>query len=320
MKIKNITLEVIKIPLKTPFITALRRVENVEFVRAKVLSDSGVTSFGEAPATKAITGEDLQSISETIQEHKNLFYGVHPTDAIEILHKLSIGSSAKACLDMAFYALENDDIRLSTTLKKIHPKTAITISFNHKDKMLQDAKEAVENGQNILKLKFASDIFASIQITKAIQKQLPKAMILADANQSWSIEDSKIYLDALRGTKIELVEQPLKADNINGMRELKNYSNIPIASDESCFNLDDVKKVVESKSADIINIKLMKCGGVTKAIEILEYCKDKKVPVMFGSMLEGPISIAYACFLADKYKDVVKYVDLDSPLLYKTFK
>jgi len=60
----------------------------------------------------------------------------------------------------------------------------------------------------------------------------------------------------------------------------------------------------------------MKCGGITKAIEILEYCREREIPIMFGSMLEGPLSIGYACFLVDKYADVVKYVDLDSPLLY----
>ncbi|MDQ1245161.1 MAG: L-Ala-D/L-Glu epimerase, partial [Campylobacterota bacterium] len=86
---------------------------------------------------------------------------------------------------------------------------------------------------------------------------------------------------------------------------------------EAAFGLKDVKKVVESKSADMINIKFMKCGGVTKAIEILEYAREKKVTCMLGSMLEGPYSINMALYLAFAYRDVIKYVDLDSPLLYK---
>ena len=84
------------------------------------------------------------------------------------------------------------------------------------------------------------------------------------------------------------------------------------ASDETCFNLDDVKKVVESKSADIINIKLMKCGGITKAIEILKYCREKKVPVMFGSMLEGPISVAAGVHVASAKADIITMLDLDA--------
>ncbi len=67
----------------------------------------------------------------------------------------------------------------------------------------------------------------------------------------------------------------------------------------------------------MINIKLMKCGGITKAKEILEYAKEKNIKCMLGSMLEGPISINSALHLAFEYNDVIKYIDLDSPLLYK---
>ena len=63
----------------------------------------------------------------------------------------------------------------------------------------------------------------------------------------------------------------------------------------------------------------MKCGGLTKAIEILEYAREKRVPCMLGSMLEGPYSINSALHLAIAYRDVIKYVDLDSPLLYKEY-
>ena len=104
------------------------------------------------------------------------------------------------------------------------------------------------------------------------------------------------------------------------MEELKTITNatsIPILADESAFNFEDVKKVVESKSADMINIKLMKCGGLTNAVKILEYARENNIICMLGSMLEGPVSINAALHLAMAYSDVIKYIDLDSPLLYK---
>lgn len=320
MIISKITTQIRKIPLRTPFITALRRVNDVEFVRVSVTNDEGVVSFGEAPATKAVTGEDLDTITNAIESNKELFYGLEPAKAIELLHKLDIGSSAKACLDMAFYTFTDSDMLSKVKVKnEMHSisQTAITISFNEKAKMLYDAKDAINNYHYILKLKLGSNIEHSIDVTKSIQNKLPVAVLLIDANQAWSIEDTKKYIDALNGTKIELIEQPIDANDIDGLKEIKEYSNIPIVADEICFLLNDVKRVVESNSADIINIKLMKCGGITKAIEILEYCREKSVPVMFGSMLEGPISIGYASYLVNKYTDIVKYVDLDSPLLYK---
>ena len=311
MKIKSITWTIEKIPLKTPFVTALRRVENVEFVRVKVESVSGNISCGEAPATKAVTGEDIESITEAIDRCKSKIIACTPHEAIDILHSLDMGSSAKASLDMALYNFINPMDR------ELKTKTAITISLGDVSKMLIDANIAYTKQNNILKLKFSKDIDHAIEVTRKIKNQNPKATILVDANQAWNYEESINYIDAIKDIDIELIEQPVKKDELDDLKKITKYSNIPIVADESCFTLDDVKNVLETKSADIINIKLMKCGGVTKAIEILEYCRYKNVPVMMGSMLEGPTSIAYASSLVDEYEDVVKYVDLDSPLLYK---
>ncbi|WP_373069936.1 dipeptide epimerase [Sulfurimonas sp.] len=310
MIIKNITTSVEKIPLKTPFITSLRRVENVEFVRVKIECENGSISFGEAPATKAITGEDLISIESSINKHKSKFIGLQVHECFEELHSLDIGSSAKASLDMAFYNFINP------MKNQTDKQSAITISLGEVSKMLVDANIACTNQNNILKLKFGSDIEHAIDVTKKIRNQNPEAKLLIDANQAWDYNQSVKYIEAIKDLEIELIEQPVKKDELDDLKNITNYSDIKIVADESCFTIDEVKEIIQNKRADIINIKLMKCGGVTKAIEILECCKSKNVPVMMGSMLEGPTSIEYASSLADTYKDVVKYVDLDSPLLY----
>jgi L-alanine-DL-glutamate epimerase-like enolase superfamily enzyme len=310
MKIKEIKTTIEKIKLKTPFVTSLRRVENVEFVRVYVEADHGVVSIGEAPATKAITGEDLISIQTAVDKNKGKFRGVEVFESFELLDSLNIGSSAKAALDMAFYNL------LNPIKNQTDRKTAITISFGNTKKMLFDANIAVSANNNILKVKFSKDIQHAIEVTKKIKEQNPGAVIYVDANQAWSFEDTMFYIDSIDKQYIELIEQPVQKDDLDSLKAITHYSNIPIVADESCFNIDEVKNIVENHIADVINIKLMKCGGVTKAIEILEYCASKKVPVMMGSMLEGPTSIKYASSLADTYKEVVKYIDLDSPLLY----
>ena len=131
------------------------------------------------------------------------------------------------------------------------------------------------------------------------------------------IEDSLKYIDAIDENQIELIEQPVRAKDLDGLKTITQKSDIPILADESVFTLEDAKKIIESNSADMINIKLMKCGGVTKAIEILEYARENEIECMLGSMLEGPYSINVALHLAMAYEDIIKYVDLDSPLLYK---
>jgi len=311
--ISQITTKVETLALKTPFITALRRVENIEFVRVHVLLNDGKIGIGEAPATFAITGEDIEIILDSISQVKDSFVGLSPTMALEKLHSLSIGSSAKASLDMAFMSL-------IAPFKLLHTqsiKTDITISLNPKEKMLHDARVAFENGMDILKIKLGSDISHAIAVTKELSLRVPNAKLFIDANQAWSLKESLVYVNALKDIKIELIEQPVHADDLEGLKTITEASSIPILADEATFTLSDVKKVMQSRSADMINIKLMKCGGVSRAIEILEYAREKNIVCMLGSMLEGPYSINAALYLAFNYRDVIKYVDLDSPLLYK---
>ena len=324
MKIQSITTQVRYISLKTPFITALRRVENIEFVRVKVSCENGLVAYGEAAATKAITGEDIEIILNSISSVKELFINQSLQESLEILHQeTEIGSSAKAALDMAFISLEaqKNNIPLyeyfgADRLITLH--TDITISLKNVDEMLEDSKSAFNDEMKILKVKLGKDINHAIEVIQKISRELPNAEILVDANQAWSLDDSLEFVNAVKDIKIELIEQPVVADDLDGLKTITNATHIPILADESAFNLKDVKRVVEDKSADMINIKLMKCGGLSNAVKILEYARENKITCMLGSMLEGPVSINAALHLAMAYSDIIKYIDLDSPLLYKT--
>jgi len=326
MKIINIQTEIKKIPLKSPFITALRRVENVEFVRVTLTCKDGTIGIGEAPATKAITGEGIEEILDSIERVKSVLNFLSPSSALEMLHGedgiKNIGSSAKAALDMALHRLiaHSQNLSMLEYLGAKEPlklQTDITISLNDASVMLEEANKAVESGMNILKIKLGSDITHALHVTQNIAKAFPQVKLIIDANQAWSVEDALHYIDALQGVEIELIEQPVIAKDLEGLKRITDYSQIPILADEAVFSLEDAKKVIQSKSADMINIKLMKCGGVSKAIEILEYARANDVKCMLGSMLEGPYSINIALHLAMAYSDVIKYIDLDSPLLYK---
>ena len=322
MKIISIHSELKNIPLKTPFITALRRVENVEFVRVTLVCENGLEAIGEAPATKAITGEGLEDILHSIESIKDKLIGLNPKEALEIVHSSKIGSSAKASLDMAlvlFLAQERKQTLFEYFgANKVNIlQTDITISLKNQSLMLEDSISAVKNKMNILKVKLGSDISHAIEVTKSIAQKLPEAQLIIDANQAWSLEDTLEYIQAMKDVNIELIEQPVVASDIKSLKIITQKSHIPILADETVFTLEDAKKVIESQSADMINIKLMKCGGLTKAVEILEYAKLKNVKCMLGSMLEGPYSINAALHLALAYTDVIKYIDLDSPLLYK---
>jgi len=323
MTIVEISTEIKHIALKTPFVTALRKVTDIEFVRVCVLCSNSLTGIGEAPATLAITGEDIKIILDSIQSIKEELINRTPIDALKILHSnKSIGSSAKASLDIAFVSIlassKNIPLYKYFGAKDVSSLyTDVTISLNPKNKMLSDSRLALENNMWILKVKLGSDIQHAIEVTKSISKEFKSAKLLIDANQSWSLKDSLKYIESVKELNIELIEQPVLAEDIQSLKEITQKSDIVIMADESAFTLDDIKRVIESNSADMINIKLMKCAGVSKAVEILEYARETKLKCMLGSMLEGPYSINIALHLAMAYTDVIEYVDLDSPLLYK---
>ncbi len=323
MKITKISAEVKKIALKTPFNTALRETSNVEFVRVYVEDENGHIGIGEASATKAITGEDIETILGSIGSVKELFLHLTCSEALDKLHTISeIGSSAKASLDIAFVHLLAQEQKKAlyeyfAAKDLTFLKTDVTVSLNSAEEMLCDAKKAYSNKMEMLKVKVGSDVLHAIDIVRKIAKELPSVEILVDANQAWNLEKATLLINNMLDLKIELIEQPVIASDLESLKKITELSHIPILADEAVFTLEDAKKVLESKSADMINIKFMKCGGVTKAIEILEYARQSGVKCMLGSMLEGPYSINMALHLALAYRDVIKYIDLDSPLLYK---
>ncbi|MDQ1244293.1 MAG: L-Ala-D/L-Glu epimerase, partial [Campylobacterota bacterium] len=172
MKITKITTEIKYIELKTPFKTALRTATHVEFVRVHVADENGNVGIGEAPATKAITDEDIEIILNSIESVREQFLNLTCKEALLLLHKgHTIGSSAKAALDMAFVSLDakqkNRSLAEQFCIDDFTPiKTDITISLNEADVMLSDAKKAYSEGMEILKVKVGKDILHAIEVVK----------------------------------------------------------------------------------------------------------------------------------------------------------
>jgi L-alanine-DL-glutamate epimerase-like enolase superfamily enzyme len=324
MIITKIELSYHQIALKHPFVTALRRVENMEFIRVKIYTDSLHVGIGEAPATKAVTGESIESIQEDIREDISpKIVGLSLQKAFNTILTCK-QNSASAAIDMALFTLSAKEKNLSLKeylgAKTDKLKTAITISLDTPQMMALRAKEALERGLDILKVKVGAEDGRDSKRIEAVRRVSSDATILVDANQAWSLDEALEIIENISHLNISLIEQPLIAHDLDAMAELTCKSKIPILADESAFNLKEVKKVIEKKAAHMINIKLMKCGGVSSAIEIIKYCQKHNFTCMMGSMLESPASIKAAASLAMAYPQTIKYIDLDSPLLYEDIK
>lgn len=324
VEMADFRLSYISVPLEKPFVTSLRRVRSADAVRVELVDREGFCGVGEAPPTKAVTGEGRVEIEELITSViAPNFLGRRfdsLASALKALHSCSAGSSAKAAVDMALYDLWMKKDPSQTGIfesEEVEARTCITVSLGAPEEMAQDAADAVSRGCGVLKVKLGGGDGADVERIEAVRSAAPKAKLLADANQAWSEEEAHSIIESIYPFGVELVEQPLRAADMDGMRRVRESSPIRILADESVFTLEDAKKVIESGAADMVNVKLMKCGGVSKAAEILGWCEKNGVECMMGSMLETPVSIGAAARVAAAFKECIRYIDLDSPLLYR---
>lgn len=326
MTIVGATVHIDTIPLRTPFVTALRRVDAVECLVLTLQSDNGICVQGSAPATKAITAETLTTIRAALQQYIIPAILYRPFELTDLLHRtdkaLKANSSAKAAMDMALHALAAQHAKMPLFrflggAKPLSLRTAVTVSLNTPEAMLQQAKSYAAAGFNLLKIKVGTPDGLDIKRIVCIADALPETELIIDANQAWDVNTGLRVIDTAARANIVLLEQPLPAADIPGMRALKQHTCLPILADESVFTAADAQQVLEAEAADLINIKLMKCGGLAGARQIITLCRAHGVRCMLGSMLEGPVSIAAALHLATAYADDFAYFDLDSPLLYR---
>ena len=326
MKITEVKLGRISVPLRVPFKTALRTVKSVEDVIVEIHTDTGAIGFGEAPPTGVITGDTTGAIIGAIQDHiSKSIVGRDVDDFEDVLQAVQSSivknTSAKAAVDIALWDLYGQLYKIPVyklmggARKSI--KTDITISVNDPEEMARDAINAKERGYEVLKVKVGANPALDVARLAAVRKAVGDDIcIRIDANQAWSPKQAVRILNEMqdKGLDIEFVEQPVKAHDFEGMKYVTERSYVPVLADESVFSPEDAMQIMQMGAADLINIKLMKCGGLYNALKIASAAEVFGVECMIGCMLEAKVSVNAAVELACAKKIITK-IDLDGPVL-----
>lgn len=327
MNITAIRFAKLEVPLKTPFKTAIRRVENITDLVVIVETNCGEIGYGAAPATPVITGDTHGSMFYIIDKVIGpQILGRDIEDLNNICHVIQravVGnSSAKAALEIAIYDLWAKHFKAPLYKMlgggKAHLRTDVTISVDHIDKMLEDAHLALSRGFEILKIKIGTDIENDISRVGAIYNGIGKlATLRLDINQGWTAKQTVYAMHKLEqmGVELELIEQPVKSNDIDGLRYISERIVTPVMADESAFSPLQVIELIRTRAADIINIKLMKSAGLSQAIKIADLSELHNIPCMIGCMLEGSIGVAAAAHLASAKASSISLIDLDGPTL-----
>ncbi|MCZ8533622.1 mandelate racemase/muconate lactonizing enzyme family protein [Psychrobacillus psychrodurans] len=327
MYIKSIETFDVAIPLTKPFKTALRTVTTAYSVYVTIVTSDGLVGYGEAPPTHVITGESMDSIRYAINEViAPQLIGLNILQSEQVFQKLNTAlvrnTSAKAAVDMAIHDIlaRYAGLPLYQFLGGYRDtiETDFTVSVNDPAEMADDAEQYIKDGFEVLKVKVGiGDIKDDIERIHAIRKRVgmtPKLRL--DANQGWNAKEAVKVISLMEdaGLSIEFVEQPVPAWDLEGLKYVTDHTYTPIMADESVFSVQDAKQVLKMRAADLINIKLMKSGGIYHGKKINALAEANGVGCMVGSMIETKLGITAAAHFAASQPNI-RYFDFDAPLM-----
>jgi L-alanine-DL-glutamate epimerase-like enolase superfamily enzyme len=301
-----------KLLLKYPF-TISRSTRTFQDTVIVSISDGIHTGYGEAIPYPYynITQEKIeQSILKSQQLIENAF-GRHPDDLWNLLEPNLKDDyftlCAINCAYWDYYAKSQNRTTRGYFIAESSetPLSDYTIGIDTIEVMKQ---KILDTPWPIYKIKLGTE--HDVEIVSELRK-ITNAIFRIDANCAWTVGETLKNAVQLKGLGVEFIEQPLKADDWEGMKRLKRECVLPLMADESCQRFEDVEKCAEGFHG--INIKLMKCGGLTPALKMIEKARELNLKVMAGCMAESTVGISNLAQIAP----LIDYIDADGAMLFK---
>lgn len=275
------------------------------------LQSDGMSGFGEATATTyyGVTMPGMLAALERVRPWLES-YALDTPEAFyaELEQRLPDDSFVRCALDIAA-----NDLWARRHGKPLYdmwglnpaqaPTTSFTIGIAPIEEMIAKLQE---KPWPIYKIKLGAD--HDLERVQALRAHTD-AIFRVDANTAWSASHAVAYSSSLKNLGVEFIEQPLKADDWEGHKLVKAGSVLPIIADESCHVEADVARCVEHFHG--INIKLVKCGGLTPARRMIGEARELGLKVMMGCMTESSVGISAIAHIAP----LLDYVDMDGALL-----
>lgn len=308
----SVTSKHYSLPLRYPFTISRYTVETQSTVIVS-LHHGAFTGYGEA-TVNPYYNSTVEKIERSVSLVKSIIEGStlkHPAEFwLDIELHLKDDYFTLCAIDCAYWDLyariHHKTLRSYFNIEsKQLPLTNYTIGIDSIENM---KAKIMEKPWPIYKIKLGTE--HDVEIVKSLRK-ITDAIFRIDANASWTAEEALKNMEVFKHLNVEFIEQPLKADDWQGMKLLKHYSDLPIMADESCQRIDDVDKCAEVFHG--INIKLMKCGGMTPALRMIEKARAHNILVMAGCMTESSIGISNLSQLAG----MLDYMDADGAMLLK---
>ena len=296
-RIKRIEAFFISVPLKKTWEISLYRTETRNHAVVEVETESGVVGYGEVSPAPAFMGEDGRFIVDIINHLlAPPLMGMDAFD-LEALHQrmdraLHGNGAAKAAIDIAFHDLLGKILNLPAfqllggRVREEVPLSWV-VGMQTPEGGVEEAKYYLEKGFKTIKVKIGGDPEKDLYKIRLLREKLTEHFqFRVDANQGYRPDQAIKILRQMETFNLESIEQPVPAYDIEGMRHVAEALDTPVMADESVFSLQDAYKVISSRAADIINIKVGKVGGLLPAKKIAALAESANIPCTIGSNLE----------------------------------
>lgn len=306
--------EILTVTTRHPFIIARGGQSSYRTVFVRVVDRDGAEGWGEA-APSRYYGETADSALLAVQQFAPLLANADAwsMDAIEReLEKTLRGNAAARCaVSAALHDLAAR--RLAVPLWKYWgldraaaPRSSFTIGIAPDEATLRArVREAAH--YPILKIKLGSSW--DREVLRIVREEAPKAQLRVDANAAWTAKQALGMLDALHAVGVDMLEQPLPPQDLDGLRFVRERAAIAVVADESCLVASDIPRL--AGVVDGVNIKLAKCGSLREALRMIAVARAHDMRVMCGCMIETTLGIAAAAHFSPLLDDA----DLDGAAL-----
>lgn len=319
MIISKIEIWPVDLQLSEPYTIAYETIEHTTNVFLRLETSTGIVGFGCAAPDKEITGETAVIVLQKLNEIVPRLKGADPLRPIQILEmlktELETFPSTKAAIDMALLDIlgKSCHIALWKLLGGFRNciRTSITIGIMPELETIEKAREFIKQGFTALKIKGGVDVESDIvRILKVREVVGPDIQIRFDANQGYTVESAIRFFEQTRFAEIEIFEQPTPKGQLNLLGHITQKISIPVMADESLLTLRDAYRLTRDDLIDMVNVKLMKVGGIFEAAHINSVAKAAHCEVMIGCMDESALAIAAGLHFALARPNVT-YADLD---------
>jgi L-Ala-D/L-Glu epimerase / N-acetyl-D-glutamate racemase len=321
MKIVRTEASVVKVPLKAPFTIAFHTTYDAELLVVQLITDGPHVGCGAAAPFEAVTGESLEActtaLTETLPEWIVGREFEHPGALChEAASRFPSTPAARAAIDMALYDLWGKlyDKPVVDLLGRMHGPmpTSMTMGIRTMVESLDEAREFLEMGYTILKVKGGSDLEHDVELLTRLREEHGDGIGLrSDLNQGYDKETLTAFIGRTDALNIEMIEQPFPVDAIGDQLTFSEDIRAKIAADENaCTEKDALTLAARPQPAKIINIKLMKCGGMYPASRMATIADVAGQTLMWGCMIESVVGLSAALHVALASPNT-RYLDLD---------